>query len=125
EQASRLDRSSFVFDLALAALGEDDSHKSSLAIVNRLAQQFGCHQVQMGLEKGKTVRVSAMSHSATFDEKTNLVNLAALAMNEAFDQRAIVTVPEPETGAALITAALRHYGAESGSAALCAVPLEA
>ncbi|MCB2006532.1 MAG: HlyD family efflux transporter periplasmic adaptor subunit [Rhodoferax sp.] len=124
-QESRLARSSFLFDLALAALAETDSHKASLAIVNRLAQHFGCHQVQLGLEKGKTVQVSAVSHSATFDEKTNLVNLAALAMNEAFDQRATVVVPEPEEGASLITAALRHYGGESGSAALCAVPLEA
>jgi biotin carboxyl carrier protein len=46
-------------------------------------------------------------------------------MNEAFDQRATVVVPEPEEGATLITAALRHYGSESGSTALCAVPLEA
>lgn len=125
EQESRLERSGFLLDLALAAMAETDSHKASLAIVNRLAQHFGCHQVQLGLEKGKTVQVSAMSHSATFDEKTNLVNLAALAMNEAFDQRATVVVPEPETGATLITAAVRHYASESGSAALCAVPLEA
>jgi len=124
-QESRLQRSSFLFDLALAALAETDSQKASMAVVNRLAQQFGCHQVQLGLEKGKTVQVHAVSHSATFDEKTNLVNLAAVAMNEAFDQRAAVVVPEPEEGATLITAALRHYGSQSGSAALCAVPLEA
>lgn len=125
EQDTRLERSSFLFDLALAALSESDFHKAALAVVNRLAQRFDCHQVQLGLEKGKTVRVAAVSNSATFDEKANLVNLAALAMNEAFDQRATVVLPEPEEGATLITAALRHYGTESGSAALCAVPLEA
>lgn len=125
EQESRLERSGFLFDLALAALAEKDAHKAALAIVNRLAQHFGCHQVLQGLEKGKTVRVDAISHSANFDEKTNLLNLAAVAMNEAFDQRTTVVVPEPEQGATLITAALRHYGSESGSAALCAVPLEA
>ena len=81
--------------------------------------------MHLGLEKGKTVRVVAVSHSASFDERTNLVNLAAAAMNEAFDQRAAVVVPEPDQGATLITAALRHYGSESGSAALCAMPVEA
>ncbi len=101
EQEARLARSSFLFDLALAALAETDSHKAALAIVNRLAQQYGCHQVLLGLEKGKTVQVAAVSHSATFDEKANLVNLAAVAMNEAFDQRALVVVPEPEEGATL------------------------
>lgn len=125
EQDDRLERSSFLFDLALAALSEGDFHKSSLAVVNRLAQRFNCHQVQLGLEKGKTARVAAVSHSAWFDDKANLVNLAAQAMNEAFDQRARVVLPEPEAGATLITAALRRYGEESGSASLCALPLEA
>lgn len=125
EKNAQLARSAFLFDVALAALADDDFDKSALAIVNQLAQRFDCHQVQLGLEKGKTVRVFAVSHSAWFDEKANLVNLAALAMNEAFDQRATVVWPEPEQGATLITAALRHYGGESGSAALCAVPLEA
>lgn len=124
-QESRLERSSFLFDLTLAALAESDFQKATLAVVNRLAQRFQCHQVQMGLEKGKTVRVVAVSHSASFDEKANLVNLAALAMNEAFDQRATVVVPETDAGATLITAALRHYGSETASTALCAVPLEA
>ncbi len=125
DQDDRLERSSFLFDLALAALSESDFHKSSLAVVNRLAQRFNCHQVQLGLEKGKTARVAAVSHSAWFDDKANLVNLAAQAMNEAFDQRARVVLPEPEAGATLITAALRRYGEESGSASLCALPLEA
>jgi RND family efflux transporter MFP subunit len=125
EQDSRLERSSFLFELALTALSESDFHKSALAVVNHLAQRFDCHQVQLGLEKGKTVRVAVVSHSANFDAKANLVNLAALAMNEAFDQRATVVQPEPEQGASLITAALRHYGGESGATALCALPLEA
>ena len=124
DQETRLERSSFLFDLTLAALAESDFQKSALAVVNRLAQQFGCHQVQLGLEKGKTVRVVAVSHSANFDDKANLVNLAALAMNEAFDQRATVSLPEPEQGATLITAALRAYAQETASTALCAVPLE-
>lgn len=125
QQEGRLDRSAFLFDLTLAAMSETDAHKSLLAIVNRLAQRFGCHQVQLGLERGRTVRVAAVSHSANFDEKTNLVNRAALAMNEAFDQRATLVLPEPGQGSPLITAALAHYAQDSGARALCAVPLEA
>lgn len=125
EQDERLDRSSFLFDIALAALGEPDFNKAALAVVNRLAQRFGCHQVQLGVEKGKTVGVAAVSHSAWFDEKANLLNLAAQAMNEAFDQRTRIVLPEAEEGASLITACLRRYAEESGSASLCALPLEA
>lgn len=125
EQEARLQRSAALFDLALAALGEEDFRKAALAVVNHLAQRFRCHQVTLGLEKGKTVRVEVMSHSAWFDSRSNLINLAAVAMNEAFDQRARVVLPEPTQGATFITAAHRHYLAQSGSQALCSVPLEA
>lgn len=125
EQAARLENSAFLFDLLLAVVAEPDFGKAGLAAVNRLAQRFNCHQVQLGVERGKTVRVSAVSHSAWFDEKANLMNLSAQAMNEAFDQRAAIVVPEVEQGATLITAGLRRYADESGSGALCAIPLEA
>lgn len=125
EQEARLERSSYLFDVTLAALAETDFANSSLATVNRLAQRFNCSQVLYGLEKGKTVRVDTMSHSAWFEEKASLVNLAALAMNEAFDQRACIVIPEPESGTPLTTAAARRYLAESGSTALCVMPLEA
>ncbi|MDP2433477.1 MAG: HlyD family efflux transporter periplasmic adaptor subunit [Pseudomonadota bacterium] len=125
EQGGRLEHSAYLFDLALAALSETDFSKSSLAVVNRLAQRFNCHQVLFGLEKGKTVQVETVSHSAWFEEKANLVNLAAQAMNEAFDQRSRIVVPEPESGATLITAACRRYLEDSGGHALCALPLEA
>lgn len=120
----QLDNSAFLFDAALAALGETDFRKASLAVVNKLAQQFGCHQVQLGLEHKKTVKVQAVSHSAWFDEKANLVNMAAQAMNEAFDQRARVVWPEVESGPSLITDAHRRYAEEGGSGAICSQPLE-
>ena len=125
EQATRLTHSAALFDLALAALSEVDFRKAALSVVNQLAQRFKCHQVMLGLEKGKTVRVEVVSHSAWFDDKANLINLSAIAMNEAFDQRARVVLPEPGQGLSLITAAHHQYAAESGSKALCSLPLQA
>ncbi len=52
-----------------------------------------------------------------FDEKANLINLAAVAMNEAFDQRSLVVFPEREGGGSLITQAHRRYAEESRSGA--------
>lgn len=124
-QDTRLAHSTTLFDLTLAALSEVDFRKSALSVVNQLAQRFKCHQVALGLENGKTVRVEIMSHSAWFDSKANLINLAAVAMNEAFDQRARVVLPEPEQGLSLITAAHQKYAAETGSKALCSLPLQA
>ncbi len=124
-QDVRLERSDFLLDLALTALAEENLRKAGLAVVNRLAQRFNCHQVQFGVEKGKTVRVESISQSAWFDEKANLINLAALAMNEAFDQRAPVVIPEADGSGSLISQAHRRYANESHSTALCSIPLVA
>jgi len=123
--AGGLDRSAYLFDLLLAVLGEQDSRKAHLALVNSLAQRFVCGRVHLGLERDASVRVAALSHSAWYDEKANTVNLAAQAMNEAFDQRACLVLPETETGGALVTDALRRYAEASGSTSVCAVPVEA
>lgn len=120
-----LERSAYLLDLVLTALAEVDLRKSALAIVNRLAQRFGCHQVFFGVEKGKTVRVEAISQSAWFDDKANLINLASVAMNEAFDQRSLVLFPGSDAGGSLIDQAHRRYAEESRSAALCSIPLVA
>lgn len=125
EQDLRLANAAFVLDLSLSALGEADFAKAALAVANRLAQRFACIQVLVGVEKGKAVRVAAVSHAAWFDERSTRVNLAALAMDEAFDQRTRVVWPEPPSGAVLITAAHRRYAEECGSRTLCSVPLEA
>jgi len=124
EQAGRLERSAALLDLALAVLSEADFRQASLSVVNQLARRFDCHQVMLGLEKGKSIRVEAVSHSAWFDDKTNLMHLASVAMNETFDQRARVVLPEPESGPPLLTVAHRQYADESGSKAVCSVPLE-
>lgn len=123
--STRLERSAYLFDLVLEALAEPDFKKFSLAIVNRLAQKFHCHQVQFGIEKGKSVEIEAISHSAWFDGKANLINLAATAMNEAFDQRTQIIHPVAEGGGALIRQAHQRYAEESRSAALCSTPLVA
>lgn len=125
EHQAQSERSAFLVDLSLGALAESDERKGGLAVVNRLAQRFRCHQVLLGLEQGKTVTVAAMSQAAWFDERANLMNLAAQAMNEAFDQRSRIVFPEPEeSGQVLITAAHRRYVQESASSVVLSLPLE-
>lgn len=120
----QLDHSAFLFDVLLAELGDTDYQQASLAVVNKLAAHFACHQVQLGLEKGESIEIIAISHSAWFDKKTQLVNLATQAMNEAFDQHTCIVWPEEVDGPLLITDAHRRYANETGSAVICSVPLE-
>ena len=123
QSRSQLKQSAFLFDVVLAELGDSDFRQASLAVVNKLAEHFQCHQVLLGMEKGKSIEILAVSHSAWFDNKTQWANLASQAMNEAFDQRVCLLWPVA-AGAELINhVAHDSYAAETGSQAICSLPL--
>jgi multidrug efflux pump subunit AcrA (membrane-fusion protein) len=86
----------------LAVAGEHRRLKASaIAVANELAARFCCDRVSIGLEKHGRIRVLAMSHSASFQRKSQLVDAIENAMEEALDQN--VSVAEPP-----ITSAERH-----------------
>lgn len=124
EHERRAADAAFLLDLSAAVLAEPEADRALLAFVNRLAQHFGCHQVLLGCERGRSMRVRAISHAAWFDERANVLQLAVQAMNETYDQRARSVLPPAPEGPLRITAALQAYAQESRSAAVCALPLE-
>ncbi len=124
-QQQRTDELGELLDLLLGAQTAPSFREAMLAIVNRLAHRFDCHQVQLGIDRGRTLRVLAVSNSAWFDERTGLVHQSLQAMNEAFDQRTRIVWPQPPEAGAVIAQAHRRYAEESGSAAVCSLPLEA
>ncbi len=133
-----LQQGRFVLDTLLALQNERTEREAALALVNRVAREFGCHQVQLAVSRGKkTLKTLALSHAAVFDERASAVNLAAQAMHEAFDQRQRIVWPAADggpgsaTGASQATSqassqvsvAHRRYADASGAAALLSVPL--
>ncbi len=89
-----LQQGRFVLDTLLALQNERSEREAALALVNRVAREFGCHQVQLAVSRGKkTLKTLALSHAAVFDERAGAVNLAAQAMHEAFDQRQRIVWP--------------------------------
>lgn len=114
---------SMLLDTLLGLLGERSLRESAVALVNRLGREFDCQLVQIGLERRKSVRVLAMSHAAWFDERTEVVNLAAQAMHEALDQRQRIDWPAPEGDTSRVVEAHRRYAQAQHDLALCSVPL--
>lgn len=112
-----------LLDMLLALLAEDSVRESALALVNRLAREFDCQQVQLGLAQGKGIKVLAMSHAAWFDERTEAVNLATQAMHEAYDQRQRIEWPAPQQDDGRVHEAHRRYAESQRIGALCNVPL--
>lgn len=114
-----------LLDTVLALLGERSLREAALALVNRLGREFDCRQVQLGLMRRQSVRVLAMSHAAWFDERLEAVNLAALAMHEAGDQRLRIVWPAPEADTRVHDAHRRYAQSQTAGAALCSLPLVA
>src|SRR5262249_42685052 len=65
------------------------------ALVTDLASRFGCERVSVGFVRCRHAVVAAISHSAKFGRKMNLVRLVREAVNQGRDQRALILSPAP------------------------------
>jgi len=86
----------FVLGLIAEALDRTDIRDAATAIVTELANELGCEQVSIGLQNDNRVELIAISNSADFDRKSNLVRAIEEAMQEACDQASVVRYPSQD-----------------------------
>jgi biotin carboxyl carrier protein len=93
----------------VAVAGEHRRLKASaIAVANELAARLRCDRVSIGLEKRGRVRLVAMSHSASFQRKSQLVAAIENAMDEALDQNSTVAEPPISSTGREVTVAHRR-----------------
>ena len=97
--------------------------EAATACVTALAGQCACDRVSLGMVKDGSVTVQALSHSARFDRKTDLLQTIGSAMEEALDQRAAVVFPQRPGHSMQITQAHQELASRYGSRAICSIPL--
>lgn len=85
EQQAHSGRMAAVSDLVATALQEPRTGACALAVANELAARLGCERVSVGTEKRGSVVVQAISHTAVFDKRSDLVRLVGEAMDEVLD----------------------------------------
>ncbi|UWU31673.1 HlyD family efflux transporter periplasmic adaptor subunit (plasmid) [Rhizobium sp. WSM1274] len=91
--ASSLARANAALDL-LAVAGEHARLQvAATALVNELAARYDCERVSLGFHERRGMRLRAMSHSAWFQRKAELIGRIESAMDEAFDQRQSTSYP--------------------------------
>jgi RND family efflux transporter MFP subunit len=95
-------------EIVATALQEPKVRASALAVVNELASRLHCERVAIGFTKAQSCAVAAISHTATFDARSDFVRLLADAMDEVLDlDQSIVQPPlEAESVGGLAHAAL-------------------
>lgn len=122
KDAADKSRMEAVLDLAGTAVSHGRFRGAATAFATELATRLACDRVSVGLIRHGHVRVVAMSHSAQFDKRTNLVRAIEAAMDEALDQQETVVYPLRPDGGTQVTRAHAELAHNYGSGAVATVP---
>lgn len=121
--AQVLERASIALDLVQAAQEHKSLGQAAMAVVNELATIGKADRVSLGIEKHAKLELRAMSRTAWFDRKSQLVETIENAMEEAIDQEAAIGFPSLPSSHGKVIVAQRDLAARSGAAAVLTVPL--
>ncbi len=113
-----------VLNLVATLLRHDRSHAAATGFATELATHFDCDRASVGFRRRRGgVRLAALSHSAQFGKKTNLIRAIEAAMAESLDQQNAIVHPEWPDARFQIKHAHEQLAREFGSGSSCSVPL--
>ena len=115
------DKLQTVLEVVASAAAHDRFVAAGTALATDLATRLACDRVSVGFMHAGQIRIDAVSHSAQFKERTNLMRAVATAMDEAVDQNATVAVPPPLDSSPLVRRAHDALVDDQGSGACCTV----
>lgn len=115
-------RLGLITELMALALDEPRFASAVLAVVNALAARLDCDRVALGVDRAGAVEVLAVSHTATFDARTNMVRLLGEAMDEVLDLDLPLVYPSGD-GDEFGVLAHAQLARECRDTAICSVPL--
>lgn len=110
-------------EIMATALTHRGFQTSATSVLTELATRLSCERVAVGFCEGNNVRVRAISHTATFDRRSNQLVAIARCMDEACDQQKSIVYPNPGNTSVTITNAHKALKALSDSSQLCTVPI--
>lgn len=95
EREAELSRVGALNELMATALEHRKLQSSALAVANELAMRLRCDRVSVGFEDHAQIAPLALSHTANFDRRSDLVRALADAMDEVLDLGVAVAIPAP------------------------------
>jgi RND family efflux transporter MFP subunit len=114
--ASTKDRLVTVLEVVATALEQERLGAAATAVATELAARLDCERVSIGLSRRGQMRAEALSNTAKFDVRSNLVRDLEAAMDEAADQDVPVIHPPLHDGPTRVSMAhealVRSHGAD-------------
>jgi RND family efflux transporter MFP subunit len=92
------------------------------AVVTELALRLNCERVSLGVVRGGHTQVVALSHSAQFGKRMNLIHAVGTAMDEAVDQKAVVILPLPPQAEVIVVRDHEKLARDHGCDSILTVP---
>lgn len=120
DDAQQVQRVRTALEVLAVAAEQPRLQRMAMAVVNDLAARLGCGRVALGVQRGGRAHLLALSHSAAFDKKSEVVASLEAAMDEALDQRRSVVHPPLASTADGVCLSHRNL---AGSGAACSVVL--
>ena len=110
-------------DLTAAALEHGGFRVASSAFVTEIALRLDCDRVSLGLVKGRRAVVMALSHSAHFNRRMNLIRAIEMAMDETIDQQETILYARLEPDRPQVTRSHAALARQQELSAVLTVPL--
>ncbi len=112
-----------VMKLLTTSLSHSHFKTSTTAWLTELALQLSCSRVTYGLFNKSQSTVVAISHSAHFDPKSNLIRQIANTMDEAIDQDNVIVFPVDVNNDLHVTIEAEKLHSNHGIKFICTVPI--
>ncbi|PLW82818.1 diguanylate phosphodiesterase [Kineobactrum sediminis] len=116
------DRLNTVLNLVATGLHHKRFQTAATAVMTELAAILKCERVSIGFVQNGHAKLVALSHSAGFGEKANLIRGIGTCMDEAIDQQATVVYPPIDKRAMQVTRYHAELLRSSGEGAVCSIP---
>ena len=116
------DRIGTVVELLATGLHHNRFQEAATAVTTELAGVFGCERVSLGFRNNFHAKLAALSNSAVFGKRANLVRAIELAMDESIDQQTIIVIPTLGEQQHVVRAH-QVLSREHGQNTICTVPL--
>jgi multidrug resistance efflux pump len=102
-----LDRLKLALEAVSISIEQPGFKAAALATMTELACRLGCHRVSFGIKRYGRTGVAAVSHSTNLARRSALSLALSAAMDEAVDQHASITFPNPTPQSLMLETAHR------------------
>ena len=104
-------------------LEHSDFQGAATSTVTELATYLNCERVSVGFRERDHARVTAISHNANFNDRTNLVRGLEVVMEEAIGQGDVIVFPSLDHGPLRVSTEHAAFAKTHETNNLCTVPI--